>query len=102
MGDPYSPAIRATSAKQVLAEAERLRTEHRCDQAVLMGDWNADCVEEAYTTCSDAGWVDALPCVEGPYAPGSFTYHEFKGSAHCPKGAETSDHDMCIDFIWLW
>jgi len=34
--DPRNPLVRAASAKQLISESERLRTEHKCTQAFLL------------------------------------------------------------------
>jgi len=97
--EPLNPRVRTKSIEQVLTEADRLRTEHDCKQAFLLGDFNCDCGSEPYHRCETAGWVDAVASVDGPYRPGSFTFHAFQGPAFDPK---CMYFDRCIDFIWLW
>jgi len=101
--DPLNPRVRTKSIEQVLAEADRLRTEFSkkgtISQAFLLGDFNCDCGTEPYRRCEEAGWMDSVARVEGPYRPGSFTFHKFQGPAFKPK---RMNFDRCIDFIWLW
>lgn len=97
--DPCSADVRILSARQILTEATRLREEHSCKQAFVIGDFNADCDEESYTLFIDAGWKDTYKHMHGAYEAGSFTFHGFEGATH--KHQE-SDHVKCIDFILCW
>lgn len=101
--DPYYRSVRESSANQLLLEAERLRNEKQCERVVVMGDWNADCTEKAYTTFADSGWTDAVACInsDSANAPGSFTYHAFVGASYRTNPNGLSETDRCIDFIWV-
>ena len=46
--EPLNARVRTISAQQVLAEATRLRLEHDCHEAFLLGDFNCDCEEDAH------------------------------------------------------
>mmetsp|Transcript_41169 Transcript_41169/g.98771 ORF Transcript_41169/g.98771 Transcript_41169/m.98771 type:complete len:201 (+) Transcript_41169:316-918(+) len=97
--DPYSASARETSAKQLVATAEELRTRFSCP-AVLTGDFNSSFAEAPYTALTAARWKDAYSTLHGNYKPGSYTYHKYRGLEYVPEGVDQSDPDAPVDFVW--
>lgn len=104
--DPGNRDVRAKSAKQVIRITGELYSTYACDAAFIAGDFNCAYEEEAYTVFEASGWVDSYKTVHGPendqaYPKGSFTYHAFKGGQYVPAGAQESDPDHAIDFVFM-